>query len=206
MSSASYKTITPSGGQALYTDKRSKFYAFVHPVRNEDEALQHIAHYRKEYHDARHVCWAYRVGTHGEVLEKYNDDGEPSSTAGKPILGQLLSRELTQVVAIVVRYFGGVKLGTGGLIVAYRTAISNALDQASIVEIELFRTYLLTFPFTLINPVMMLLKEAEAEIYATDATVKGYHYKIKVPERLTNLFEHRAKKLYQLEIKRTEAH
>ena len=127
-----YKTITnPSEG--YYTEKRSRFISFAIPVRTVEEVKTEIARLRKEYYDARHVCWAYMLGADRKTY-RANDDGEPSSTAGKPILGQINSNELTDVLIVVVRYFGGIELGTSGLIVAYRTAAAEAIAAAIIEE------------------------------------------------------------------------
>ncbi len=127
-----YKTLAaPSEG--IYKEKGSRFLAFAYPINSVDEAMQIVAELKKKYHDARHHCYAYRLGLNGEDF-RANDDGEPSGTAGRPIHGQLLSFEVTNVLVVVVRYFGGIKLGTSGLIVAYKSATSDALSAAEIVE------------------------------------------------------------------------
>lgn len=198
----SYRTLSRAG-EASYTEKRSKFVAHALPVTSEEEALNTVKEYRRKYYDARHVCWAYRIGTR-ETTERANDDGEPSSTAGKPILGQIIGRNLTQVLVIVVRYFGGVKLGTGGLIVAYRTAAALALDESKVKEVELQRKYRLLFPFELINPVIILLKQVDADILLSDASLEGYIYTASVPERERSAFEHAAEALYGLRYEEEE--
>ena len=127
-----YKTIVEETiGEGYYTEKRSKFLAFAHHIESVDEAKEFVIAYRKQYYDARHCCYAYMLGPEQKVF-RANDDGEPSSTAGKPILGQIISHELTDVIVFVIRYFGGVKLGTSGLINAYRTGANEALSNASI--------------------------------------------------------------------------
>ena len=126
-----YKTIT-NIGEGTYSEKRSKFLAFSHHVETLDEVKDIVQAYRKKYYDARHVCYAYVLGHEREVF-RANDDGEPSSTAGKPILGQINSNELTDILIVVVRYYGGVNLGTSGLIVAYRTAAAEALGTSIVV-------------------------------------------------------------------------
>ena len=126
-----YRTITNTG-EGTYSEKRSKFLAFSHHVENVDEVKEILQAYRKKYYDARHVCYAYVLGPERNEF-RANDDGEPGSTAGKPILGQINSNGLTDVLVVVVRYYGGVNLGTGGLIVAYRTAAAEALAAAEIV-------------------------------------------------------------------------
>lgn len=158
-----YKTITEIIGEGFYSEKRSKFLAFAHHVETIDEIKDILASYRKKYYDARHVCYAYVLGA-DKADFRANDDGEPSSTAGKPILGQINSYDLTNVLVIVVRYYGGVNLGTGGLIVAYRTAAADALDHATI-EIRLVEeviTY--SFPYPMMNAVMRVIKEMQPRI------------------------------------------
>lgn len=196
---SSYRTLK-NRSEAIYTEQRSKFIAFAIPVESEEAAMEEIQELRKRYYDARHVCWVYRIGK-GEPIERQNDDGEPSSTAGKPILGQMLSYQLTDLLIVVVRYFGGVKLGTGGLIVAYRTASEEAIKNSEIVEVTLYSHYRLTFPFDLINPVMMLLRQYEAETVLSDADTGGHIWEIKVPNSRAREFEEGASAIYQLQIK-----
>lgn len=160
----SYKTISEEiVGEGYYTEKRSKFLAFCHHVETAAEVKDIVARYRKEYYDARHVCYAYMLGP--ERLEfRANDDGEPSATAGKPILGQINSRELTDILIVVIRYYGGVNLGTGGLIVAYRTAAADALDhcveETRLVEEKI--TYTFTYP--MMNAVMKVVKDMQPRV------------------------------------------
>lgn len=160
----SYKTISEKiVGEGYYTEKRSKFLAFCHHVETTAEVKDIVARYRKEYYDARHVCYAYMLGP--ERLEfRANDDGEPSATAGKPILGQINSRELTDILIIVIRYYGGVNLGTGGLIVAYRTAAADGLDhcveETRLVEEKI--TYTFTYP--MMNAVMKVVKDMQPRV------------------------------------------
>lgn len=158
-----YKTITEVIGEGFYSEKRSKFLAFAHHVETIDEIKDILASYRKKYYDARHVCYAYVLGA-DKADFRANDDGEPSSTAGKPILGQINSYDLTNVLVIVVRYYGGVNLGTGGLIVAYRTAAADALDHATIETrlVEDVITY--SFPYPMMNAVMRVIKEMQPRI------------------------------------------
>lgn len=158
-----YKTVSKEVCEGFYSEKRSKFLAFVHHVDSVDEAMTIVKEYRKKYYDARHCCYAYVLGSDRADF-RANDDGEPSSTAGKPILGQLNRLELTDVLVVVIRYYGGVNLGTGGLIVAYRTATEDALSKAVIEEkfVEERITYRFTYP--MINAVMRVVKETEARI------------------------------------------
>ena len=146
----------PSEG--IYKELGSKFLAFAWPVETEEEAKDRIAAIRKEYFDARHHCFAWRLGLTGEPY-RLSDDGEPSSTAGRPIHGQLLSRELSDVLVVVVRYFGGVKLGVPGLIRAYRTATQDALDHAQVIEKVAGEHFTLQFGYLQMNDVMKTLKD-----------------------------------------------
>ncbi|NLV52011.1 MAG: YigZ family protein [Bacteroidales bacterium] len=158
----SYRTIKEIA-EGNYSEKRSKFLAFALPVRSVDEVKQIVAEYQKKYYDARHVCYAYMLGA--ERLEfRANDNGEPSGTAGKPILGQINSNDLTDILIIVVRYFGGVKLGTSGLIVAYRMAAAEAIAAAEIVEktVDLDVTFFFEYPF--MNDVMHIVKDESPQI------------------------------------------
>lgn len=158
-----YKTIANNIGEGYYTEKRSKFLAFAHHVETVDEAMEIVKGYRKKYYDARHCCYAYMIGPDRQEF-RANDDGEPSSTAGKPILGQINSHELTNILIVVVRYYGGVNLGTGGLIVAYRTAAADAIDHSEIIQrlVEEQITYDFTYP--MMNSVMRVVKEMPVRI------------------------------------------
>ena len=160
----SYKTISEKKvGEGYITEKRSKFLAFAHHVDTVDEVTAIVAAYRKTYFDARHVCWAYMLGPERTDF-RANDDGEPSSTAGKPILGQINSNELTNILVVVIRYFGGVLLGTSGLIVAYKTAaseaIADALLETRLIEEEI--NYSFTYP--MMNDVMRIVKDMQPRI------------------------------------------
>ena len=155
--SDTYSSIAaPSKG--VYKELGSKFLAFAYPVETEEETKEIIASLKKEYFDARHHCYAWRLGLTGEPF-RFNDDGEPSSTAGRPIHGQLLSRELSDILVVVVRYFGGVKLGVPGLIRAYRTATQEALDAATVVEKVAGEHFTVEFGYLQMNDVMKVLKE-----------------------------------------------
>ena len=158
-----YKTITERVGEGYYSEKRSKFLAFAHHVETQEQIKELLARYRKEYYDARHFCYAYMLGA--ERLDfRANDDGEPSSTAGKPILGQINSRELTDVLVVVVRYYGGVNLGTSGLIVAYREAAADALEHAETVTRQVEELVNYSFAYPQMNDVMRIVKEMAPRI------------------------------------------
>lgn len=153
--------------EGYYTERRSKFYAFAHHVTSADEVKELFQKYKKEYYDARHVCYAYRLGPDGAEF-RANDDGEPSSTAGKPILGVLLSASITDVVVFVVRYYGGVNLGTGGLIVAYREAAQDAIAHATQEERSVEEQLTYTFAYPQMNAVMRIVKDMQPRIIAQD--------------------------------------
>lgn len=157
-----YKTIKGKG-EGYYTEKRSKFLAFAHHVETIEEIKDLLAQYRKKYFDARHVCYAYMLGA-GRLDFRANDDGEPSSTAGKPILGQINSAELTDILIVVVRYYGGVNLGTSGLIVAYREAAAAAISDCEVElrQVEEIITY--SFAYPMMNDVMRIVKEMTPRI------------------------------------------
>lgn len=162
MADDEYTTIT-TVGQGSYTEKRSKFLAWAHHVETPDQVKQLLAHYRKTYYDARHVCYAYMLGA-DRLDFRANDDGEPSSTAGKPILGQINSSELTDVLVVVVRYYGGVNLGTSGLIVAYREAASLALANTEKEKRQVEEVVSYDFPYTMMNSVMRVVKDMQPRI------------------------------------------
>ena len=157
-----YRTIA-STSEGYYTEKRSKFLAFAHHVDDVAEVKDIVAGYRKKYYDARHVCYAYMLGA--ERLEfRANDDGEPSSTAGKPILGQINSNELTNILIVVVRYYGGVNLGTSGLIVAYREAASDAIAHATVETRQVEEIVKYSFAYPQMNDVMRIVKDMNPRI------------------------------------------
>ena len=167
----SYKILTkPSEG--TYSELRSKFLAFAIPVRTAEEAMEQVAKYQKEYFDARHVCWAYRLGPEGEEYRS-NDNGEPSGTAGKPILGQMVSADVSDLIILVIRYFGGVKLGTSGLIVAYRTAAAEALEAGEYAERLVEKELKLTFGYEHMNMVMRMVKDLQPRIVNQDYKDNG---------------------------------
>ena len=164
MDNDKYKTITEKAiGEGFYSESRSKFLAFAHHVDSVEQALEIVKEHRKKYYNARHCCYAYRIGFMGEEF-RMNDDGEPSSTAGKPILGQIDSNGLTNTLIIVVRYFGGVKLGTSGLIVAYREASSDAIAHCDIEERFIEEQIKFTFSYPMMNAVMKIVKDMNPRI------------------------------------------
>lgn len=155
----SYRTVK-SAASGLFKDKGSRFISFIYPVVTEEEIKLKLENIRKEYHDARHHCYAYMLGEKQENW-RANDDGEPSGSAGKPILGQIKSSGLSNVLVVVIRYFGGTLLGVSGLINAYRTAASSAISNAEIIEHIIHETWDLRFPYEKMNDVMKIIKEEE---------------------------------------------
>lgn len=204
----SYLTLaTP--GEAQFVEKRSRFIAFAHPVDTEDEAKEIVAAIRKKYYDARHVCYAYALGydvwtedydpiARGTAIMRANDDGEPGGSAGKPILGQLRSRGVTNVLVAVVRYFGGVKLGTGGLAVAYKTAASDALDAAVIEERLMMTVLRVEVPYTEADTAMRFIRDAGAEITARDYTATSTILTVEMRQSLEDAVRERLTKIYTL--------
>jgi uncharacterized YigZ family protein len=161
METDEFLTITKPG-TGTYKEKGSKFYGFAEPVSNEEEIKEKLDHYKAVYHDARHHCYAYRTGISGDNF-RMNDDGEPSSTAGKPIYGQILSHNLTNILIVVVRYFGGTKLGTSGLIRAYKAAAEEAVSTSKIVKKTVNELYQIDFDYPLMNDIMKVLHDEEIE-------------------------------------------
>ena len=158
----SFKTIAkPSEGN--YSEKRSKFLAYAFPVQSEQEVKERLAEIQKKHWDARHHCYAYILGAHKDAY-RMNDNGEPSGTAGRPIYGQLLSKDLTNTLVIVVRYFGGIKLGVSGLQNAYKVAAREALEAAVIEERTVQETYRVTFEYVKMNDIMQILKDPEVQV------------------------------------------
>lgn len=154
-----FKTIQDTA-QGLFTEKKSKFISYAIPVKSVEDVKTELEKYRKEYYDARHVCWAYMLGAERNEFRS-NDDGEPSGTAGKPILGQINSNDLTDILILVVRYFGGIKLGTSGLIVSYREAASEAIVASEIIEKTVDIDIRFKFEYPFMNDVMKVVKDLE---------------------------------------------
>ena len=162
MAEDSYLTIEAAAETAC-RERSSKFLSFIYPVHNEEEIREALDALRKRYFDATHHCYAWRLGPKGEQF-RANDDGEPSGTAGKPILGQLLSRELTDCLVVVVRYFGGTKLGVPGLIAAYKESAQQVIDEARIIELTVDRQVRVDFPYIAMNDIMRVIKEVQPRI------------------------------------------
>lgn len=161
-----YRTVA-APAEAACRERSSKFLSWIYPVRSEEEIREHLDALRKRFFDATHHCYAWRLGPRGEAF-RANDDGEPSGTAGKPILGQLLSNDLTDCLVVVVRYFGGTKLGVPGLIAAYREATADVIAQAQIVERTVDRIVTVDFPYVAMNDIMRVVKELQPRIEAQE--------------------------------------
>lgn len=157
-----FKTIAELS-KGYITEQRSKFISYAVPVQSAEEVKEVVDQYKKQYYDARHVCWAYMLGAERSQF-RVNDDGEPSSTAGKPILGVINSNELTDILIVVIRYFGGVKLGTSGLIVAYRAAAQDAIENAKIIEKTVDEEVVIIFEYPFLNGIMKVIKEEHPQI------------------------------------------
>lgn len=158
-----YNTIDIPSEEVLYKEKNSKFFGYAFPVKNEEDVKLHLESIKKQHHTARHWCYAYQLGAE-KIYFRANDDGEPSNTAGMPIYGQIQSFEVTDILIIVVRYFGGIKLGVGGLITAYRAAAQMALEEAFIVEKTIDKEFIVQFEYKDMNKVMRVIKEKNLNI------------------------------------------
>ena len=160
-----YKTLSYPSEEILFKEKNSKFFAYAYPILSEEEVKNHLEFLKKQHHSARHWCYAYQIGTE-KITFRANDDGEPSNSAGMPIYGQIQSFELTNVLIVVVRYFGGIKLGVGGLISSYKIAAQMALEQAEIIEKTIDVHFLIVFDYKNMNKVMRVIKEKNLSIIA----------------------------------------
>ncbi|MBN1767503.1 MAG: YigZ family protein [Prolixibacteraceae bacterium] len=192
-----FKTIA-SASEGLFKDKGSKFIAYAYPVKTEDEIKEHIKVLKDQHYKARHHCYAFRLGKHGDMY-RANDDGEPSGTAGRPIYGQLLSFELTNILVVVVRYFGGILLGTSGLINAYKTATSEVLSQATFIDVIVSDIYQLRFDYTIQSQVERVIKEFDLNIanavYEMDCT-----YEIEVRKSISPMVADKFEKIEGLKL------
>ena len=193
-----YHTLLAST-EAQFTEKRSRFLAFAFPVANEDEAKQQVAALKRTYYDARHVCFAYVLGPQSDSTRQ-NDDGAPSGTAGRPILNQILGHSLTQVLVVVVRYFGGVKLGTGPLGVAYRTAAAMALDEGTVKECIVKSEFGVDVPYTEADVAMRFIRDGGGEITARDYSATGQLLKVAIRADNAEALRDRLARIHTLRI------
>ena len=193
-----YRTIISESPEVLFKDKNSKFFGYAFPVISETEVKANLEKLKKQHHAARHWCYAYQIGTEN-IKYRANDDGEPSNSAGQPIYGQIQSFQLTNVLIVVVRYFGGVKLGVGGLINAYRSAAEMALQEAQIIEKTINRTFLITFDYKNMNKVMRIIKEKQLKIIDQKLEL-NCQLKISVRKKEANSIFELFNRLYEIEI------
>jgi len=202
MEKDTYKTIKKPSPEVLFKDRGSKFFGYAFPVTTEDETKEHIDALKKQHHTARHWCYAWQLGKHYEHY-RANDDGEPSNSAGMPIYGQLQSFEVTNILVVVVRYFGGTKLGVGGLIQAYKTAAQMALEASKIVELTIDDLYKLQFDYPEMNTVMRIIKEEDLTIVNQKLELNceiQMAVRKKDSEKIFELFEN----TYKVDIKKIE--
>ena len=195
-----YQTLAGPAPEILYKEKNSKFYGYAFPVTSEEEIKIHLEQLRKQHHGAVHFCYAFQLGT-DTIYYRANDDGEPSNSAGMPIYGQIQSFGLTNVVVVVVRFFGGVKLGVGGLISAYRTAAQIVLQEAEIVEKTIDIYYKVSFDYKNMNKVMRIIKENNLEIVAqrmNESCEIDIATRKKNAEKIFDIFNH----LFEIEIQK----
>ncbi len=195
-----YYTLEEPGPEVLYKEKGSKFYARAYPVRDEDEAKDILAAVKAEHYKARHWCYAWRMGAGGEH-ERANDDGEPSHSAGQPILGQIRAFSLSGVMVVVVRYFGGVKLGVGGLIRAYKTAARDAIEQATVVRKELLSRYEIRTGYENMNKIQQLVKRYRLSIVSTEMQDECL-FVVDVPGRVKRQFLDETGRWYKIKVKK----
>lgn len=193
-----YKTIEIAPEPVLFKDKNSKFFGYAFPVKTEEDIKDYLEFLKKEHHSARHWCYAYQLGTE-TIAYRANDDGEPSNSAGMPIYGQIQSFEVTNILLVVVRYFGGVKLGVSGLINAYRTSAQMALETSNIVEKTINIDYLITFDYKNMNKVMRIIKEKNLNIINQKLEMRcqiTVSVRKKEAESVFGIFDH----LFEIEI------
>ncbi|AXT63484.1 YigZ family protein [Aquimarina sp. AD10] len=197
-----YKTITTPSKEVLFKDKNSKFFGFSFPVTNEEEVKQIIDQLKKRHHSARHWCYAWQIGTE-TIRYRSNDDGEPSNSAGQPIYGQIQSFDVTNILIVVVRYFGGVKLGVGGLINAYRTSAQLALENSNIIEKTINIDFIIIFEYKDMNKVMRIIKEHNLNITKQELELNCKIH-ISVRKKLADKIKPIFSPLYEIKIERLD--
>ena len=197
-----YKTITKASPEVLFKDRNSKFFGYAFPVKTEDEANLHLEELKSKHHKARHWCYAWQLGK-SDFQYRANDDGEPSNSAGMPIYGQIQSFEVTNILVVVVRYFGGVKLGVGGLINAYKTAAQMALEEADIITRTINKVFEISFDYPEMNIVMRLIKENNLTIIEQKLALDCKIY-ISVRKKEANAIFEKFDSTYKVGIKRME--
>ncbi len=195
-----YKTIDCPGAEVLFKDKNSKFFGYTFPIKDEEDVKQIIENLKKQHHSARHWCYAWQTGTEN-VKYRANDDGEPSNSAGQPIYGQILSFDVTNILIVIVRYFGGVKLGVGGLINAYRSTAQLSLESSDIIQKTINIDFVIIFEYKDMNKVMRIIKENNLNISNQDLNLNCKIY-ISVRKKIADKIKEVFLPLYEVEIKR----
>lgn len=195
-----YKTIDCPGAEVLFKDKNSKFFGYTFPIKDEEDVKQIIETLKKQHHSARHWCYAWQTGTEN-VKYRANDDGEPSNSAGQPIYGQILSFDVTNILIVIVRYFGGVKLGVGGLINAYRSTAQLSLESSDIIQKTINIDFVIIFEYKDMNKVMRIIKENNLNISNQDLNLNCKIY-ISVRKKIADKIKEVFLPLYEVEIKR----
>lgn len=197
-----YRTITTPSDEALFKDKNSKFFGYAFPISSEEQTKEIIEDLKKQHHSARHWCYAWQLGTE-EISYRANDDGEPSNSAGQPIYGQIQSFDVTNILIVVVRYFGGVKLGVGGLINAYKTAAQLALETSDIIEKTIDINFIIIFEYKNMNSVMRIIKQHQLNITKQELDLSCKLY-ISVRKNVADKINSYFSSLYEVEIIRIE--
>ncbi|TPN82093.1 IMPACT family protein [Aquimarina algicola] len=197
-----YKTIKSSGKEVLFKDRNSKFYGYAFPIKTEEDVKNIISELKKQHHTARHHCYAWQIGTENKRYRS-NDDGEPSNSAGQPIFGQIQSFEITNVLVVIVRYFGGVKLGVGGLINAYRTSAAMAIEASEIIEKTINKDFVIIFEYKDMNKVMRIIKDYDLKIIKQELELSCKIY-ISVRKKFVDKIKDVFSSLYEIKIKELE--
>ncbi len=199
-----YRTITKPSAEVLFKEKNSKFFGYAFPVSSEEEAKIHLEKLRKQHHQARHWCYAWQTGKDESNKQfRANDDGEPSNSAGMPIFGQIQSFDVTDILIVIIRYFGGVKLGVGGLIQAYKTAAQMALENSRIVERTVNRNFIIHFDYPQMNIVMRIIKEHDLNVVKQDLGLDCKIY-VSVRKKEAAAILEKFESVYKIEIKEVE--
>lgn len=203
MEKDTYKTLLSDGEETLFKEKNSKFFGYAFAVENEEQIKDILAKIKKEHYSARHWCYAYQIGTGAKAYFRANDDGEPNNSAGMPIYGQIQSFDLTNVLVIVVRYFGGIKLGVGGLVQAYRTSAQLALESSTFVEKTIDTHFILSFDYKDMNKVMRIIKEKNANLVHQEMEMSCV-FEISIRKSQANQLLETFQQVYGIEIKEKE--
>ncbi len=197
-----YRTIDAVSEETLFKDRNSKFFGYAFPITSEEEVKSIIEGLKKQHHSARHWCYAWQIGTEN-IKYRANDDGEPSNSAGQPIYGQIQSFDVTNILIVVVRYFGGTKLGVGGLINAYKTAAQLALESSEIIQKTIDKKFVLIFEYKDMNKVMRIIKEHNLNIIKQELELSCKIY-ISVRKNIVDKIKDVFSPLYEVEIKQVE--